>query len=173
MRTSMKRTLLHASLLVAALPVMQSACDKGTPDRVGSSQTSTAGSTGTATGTGTMGGTGTAQPGAATGAQAENTRINERDRPRSAITPMDQGNNAADLDTTQKIRKAIMDDESLSSNAKNSKVITANGVIVLRGPVKSEDERRNIESKARQAAGANRVENQLEVTTSDASPATR
>lgn len=94
---------------------------------------------------------------------ADNTKVNERDRGKS-ITPLDQGNNQADLDTTQNIRKALMADGSLSMDARNVKVITNAGVITLRGPVKNNAERLAIETIARNYAGANRVDNQLEVT---------
>jgi len=93
---------------------------------------------------------------------ADNTKMNERDRGPS-ITPIDQGNTADDLNITQQIRKAVMADDSLSMDAKNAKIITANGVITLRGPVRSEEERKSLEAKAAQFAGTNRVENQLDV----------
>jgi len=94
---------------------------------------------------------------------ADNTKLNERDRDRTKITPFDQGNNQADLDTTQNIRKAIMADDSLSMDGRNVKVITNAGVVTLRGPVKNNAERVAIETIARNYAGANRVDNQLEV----------
>ena len=68
-----------------------------------------------------------------------------------------------DRDLTQQIRKAIMADKSLSTTAKNVKIITVNGAVTLRGPVKSLHEKEAIEAKAQQIAGATNVENQLEV----------
>ena len=96
------------------------------------------------------------------GVAVDNTQVNERDKG-NTVTPMDQGNGEADLSTTQKIRQLVMADDALSSDAKNAKIITANGVVMLRGPVKSDVERANIEAKARQLAGTNRVENHLDV----------
>ena len=93
---------------------------------------------------------------------ADNTDRNERDR-NNTVTPIDQGNNTDDLDTTQRIRRALMDDESLSAVAKNTKIVTANGVVTLRGPVESAAERTSIENAAREASGKNRVDNQLEI----------
>jgi hyperosmotically inducible protein len=93
---------------------------------------------------------------------ADNTQVNQRDR-NPTITPMDQGNSQADLSTTQQIRKAVMADDSLSSDAKNVKIMTAGGVVTLRGPVKSEAERSSIEAKANQFAGSNRVDDRLDV----------
>ena len=95
--------------------------------------------------------------------QPDNTKFNERDRTMTSVTPLSQGNNRADLDTTQSIRRAIMQVEGLSVDAKNIKIITADGVVTLRGPVKSDAERQAIETAAKAAAGSNRVENQIEI----------
>jgi osmotically-inducible protein OsmY len=72
-------------------------------------------------------------------------------------------NEKADLNVTQEIRKAIMADESLSMNAKNVKIITANGIVTLRGPVNTPQEKATIEAKAQSIAGANNVDSQLEI----------
>jgi hyperosmotically inducible protein len=74
-----------------------------------------------------------------------------------------QKENAADRATTQKIRKAIHDDASLSTYAHNAKVITQDGRVTLRGPVLSEDEKSNLGEKAAVAVGRDNVTNQLEV----------
>ena len=92
----------------------------------------------------------------------DNTKTNARDKGELA-TPMDQGNSPADLDTTQTIRKAVMSDDSLSSNAKNVKIITNGGVITLRGPVNSDAEKKSIEAKAFAAAAGQRVDDQIDV----------
>jgi hyperosmotically inducible periplasmic protein len=97
------------------------------------------------------------------GVQPDNTKVNERDTNTAAPTPGDQGNNQTDLKITQQIRQAVMADGALSFTAKNVKIITQNGKVTLRGPVKSEDERSRIEAAARKVAGAAQVDNQLEV----------
>lgn len=96
-------------------------------------------------------------------AAADNTGKNVRDRDGNTVTPMDQGENKADLTVTQNIRKAVVGDDALSMTAKNVKIITANGVVTLRGPVKSAAEKASIEAKARKAAPDANVQNQLEV----------
>jgi hyperosmotically inducible protein len=93
---------------------------------------------------------------------SDNTKVNQRDRGGS-ITPMDQSNLQADLDVTQKIRKALVADDTLSQDAKNVKVITNGGVVTIRGPVKNEAERASVEAVARRMAGGNRVEVQVEI----------
>jgi osmotically-inducible protein OsmY len=93
----------------------------------------------------------------------DNTGRNVRDRGGDTITPGDQSNDKADLHLTQQIRKAIMADASLSTNAKNVKIITANGIVTLRGPVDTLQEKATIEAKAQNIAGVNNVDSQLEV----------
>jgi hyperosmotically inducible protein len=94
---------------------------------------------------------------------ADNTGKNVRDREDKALTPMDQGGSAQDRELTAAIRKAIVDDDSLSSNAHNVKIVTVDGVVTLRGPVKTATEKAAVAGKAEKAAGVKRVDNQLEV----------
>jgi hyperosmotically inducible periplasmic protein len=94
---------------------------------------------------------------------ADNTARNERDRNSSAVTPMDQGNSQSDLDVTQKIRQAVMKDNSLSFTAKNVKIITRDGKVTLRGTVPTYEERLAIETAARNVVCAPNVVSELEV----------
>ena len=64
---------------------------------------------------------------------------------------------------TQKIRKAIHEDTSLSTYAHNIKIIAQDGKVTLRGPVRSEDEKNNLQAKAATVAGQENVTNQLEI----------
>jgi osmotically-inducible protein OsmY len=98
-----------------------------------------------------------------TRAAADNTSINERDREPGSLTPGDQGDSEADRTVTQRVRQAVMRQDSLSMTAQNVKIITINGVVTLRGPVKDEQERSTIARLARDVAGVKRVDNQLEV----------
>ena len=93
----------------------------------------------------------------------DNTGRNERDRRDAALTPMDQSNDPKDLELTQQIRKAVVADDQLSTNAHNVKIIAAEGVVTLRGPVNSADEKAKVEATAERIAGANKVRSQLEV----------
>jgi len=96
---------------------------------------------------------------------ADNTAKNERDRNDSTKTAGDQSENEADRKITQEVRKSIVDDDKLSTNAQNVKIITNDGQVTLRGPVKTQEEKKAIESKAKQVAGVKNVENQLEIAT--------
>ncbi len=95
----------------------------------------------------------------------DNTTVNKVDRDMATKTPMDQSNAKADIDITAAIRRAIMEDKSMSTNAQNCKIITEGGVTTLRGPVNSQSEKDAIEAKAKSVAGVTRVDNQLEVKT--------
>ena len=90
----------------------------------------------------------------------DNTKQN---KDQTSPTADQQKMNPADRAITQKIRKAIHEDTSLSTYAHNVKIITQDGKVTLRGPVRSEDEKSNIEAKAVTVAGQGNVTNQLEV----------
>jgi hyperosmotically inducible periplasmic protein len=95
--------------------------------------------------------------------EPDNTATNERDRSGETKTSGDQSNGSADLKTTQAIRQALMKDGGLSMTAKNIKVITANGHVTLRGPVKTAQEKAKIDQLAKSAAGGAQIDNQLDV----------
>jgi len=98
-----------------------------------------------------------------TGTQADNTRKNVRDRDGNTVTPPDQGSSESDRTVTQEIRRAITKDDTFSTDAHNVKIMTMNGAVTLRGVVKSQAEKDQIEAKAKVVAGVTRVDNQLEV----------
>ena len=90
----------------------------------------------------------------------DNTNLNED---QTVPTADQQKMNPSDRAITQKIRKAIHEDTTLSTYAHNVKIITQDGKVTLRGPVRTEDEKSNIEAKAVAVAGQGNVTNQLEV----------
>jgi hyperosmotically inducible periplasmic protein len=94
--------------------------------------------------------------------EADNTGKNVRDRDHT-LTPGDQSEDEGDLTITKNIRQALMADDTLSTNAKNVKIITVKRVVTLRGPVGSAQEKANIERKAGQAAGVEKINSFLEV----------
>jgi sporulation protein YlmC with PRC-barrel domain len=95
--------------------------------------------------------------------EPDNTARNTRDRDDQTLTPFDQGNTPADLNTSARIRKEIMAASDLSVNARNVKIITIQGRVTLRGPVNSEQEKRALGEIAGRIARAGNVDNQLEV----------
>jgi hyperosmotically inducible periplasmic protein len=93
----------------------------------------------------------------------DNTKANKNDRYGSATTADRQKMNAADTDLTKKIRTALRDDKTLSTYAQNIKIISQDGKVTLKGPVRSDDEKAGIEAKAVAIAGEGNVTNQLKV----------
>ena len=102
------------------------------------------------------------QPGTKTMVDRDNTAVNKRDRDTSAKTPLDQNENKLDIGITADIRKRVVDTK-MSINAHNVKIITQDGKVTLRGPVKTADEKNQIEEIARSVAGEKNVDSQLEV----------
>ena len=98
---------------------------------------------------------------------ADNTGRNVRDRDETAKTPTDQGNNETDRNITAHIRKEIVSNDGLSTNAHNVKIITTDGIVTLRGPVKSTQEKAWVAAAAHRAPGVKRVDNQLEIERND------
>jgi len=78
-------------------------------------------------------------------------------------TAQDQSNAQSDLETTAKVRKAIIADKDLSTYAHNIKVITRNGTVTLMGPVKSDDEKQKIETDVTSVVSRDNLVDQLTV----------
>ena len=97
-----------------------------------------------------------------TAVDTDNSAVNKRDRDASTKTPLDQNENKVDIGITASIRRSVVD-TSMSTNAQNVKIITQDGTVTLRGPVKTQAEKDRIEEIARNVAGVKNVESQLEV----------
>lgn len=95
--------------------------------------------------------------------EPDNSGRNVRDRDDQTKTSGDQSESEADRTITQNIRAAITADDALSVNGKNVKIITSDGTVTLRGPVKDDKEKAEIEAKAKKVAGVKKVDNQLEI----------
>ncbi len=78
----------------------------------------------------------------------------------------DQSEKPEDIRISAEIRRLLVDDPSLSVQAKNCTVVTANGLVTLDGFVDTEAERSTVESKAKTVAGVSSVLNRLSVKTS-------
>jgi len=101
--------------------------------------------------------------------QPDNTKANKRDRSQPEVTADQQSEKSSDREITRQIRRSIVKDKTLSSYAHNIKIITQNGAVTLKGPVRSEEERKSVETKAVEVAGAANVKNQTEVVPEPAS----
>lgn len=111
-------------------------------------------------------------PHAAVAGQApapDNTKSNARERQSDQPTADQQKNGASDVNKTREVRKAIVADKSLSTYAHNVKVITQDGTVTLKGPVRSAEEKSAVELKAAEVVGASHVVNQLSIVPSSSS----
>lgn len=94
----------------------------------------------------------------------DNTAVNKRDRNPGEATAQDQKTNATDRTLAANIRRAVVADKSLSTYAHNVKIISQDGVVTLKGPVRSDAEVKTIVSKATELVGSSdKVVNQLSV----------
>ena len=97
---------------------------------------------------------------------ADNTANNKNDGHKDVKTPIDQSESSSSIKITADIRRAIMEDSTMSVNAQNVKIITDEaGVVTLRGVVNSQAEKDSVETKAKAVVGVTRVDNQLEIKT--------
>jgi hyperosmotically inducible periplasmic protein len=93
----------------------------------------------------------------------DNTKVNQRDRNKSEPTADQQKENQPDREIARKIRRSLVQDKTLSTYAHNVKIITQDGMVTLKGPVRSDEEKTAVEAKATAIAGADKVTSQLEV----------
>lgn len=104
-----------------------------------------------------------AQDSQSNGPQPDDTKINQRDRNSNEATADQQKMNPGDRETTKQIRQAIVKDKTLSTYGHNIKIVTQNGMVTLKGPVRSQEEKKAIEAKAAEIAGPDKVTNELDV----------
>jgi len=93
----------------------------------------------------------------------DNTKVNKKDASDAAMTADQQKMNASDRELAQKVRKAIVADKTLSTYAHNVKVIARDGMVTLKGPVRSAEEKSAVEAKATEVAGAGKVTNEITI----------
>ena len=94
---------------------------------------------------------------------ADNTKVNTRDRSEGAVTADQQKENVTDRTLTQKVQQSLMRDKSLSTYAHNVKIVSQGGEVTLKGPVRSDEEKQIIETKAAEVAGTGHVRNELTI----------
>ncbi len=93
----------------------------------------------------------------------DNSGINKRDDSVVELTAEDQSNSPEAIEITRKIRADLNKNDSLSTYAKNVKIITTGKLVVLKGPVRSTDEVVIIRKAALAAAPKYKIQNELEV----------
>ena len=93
----------------------------------------------------------------------DNTKVNQADRAKGAVTADQQKENATDRDLAKRIRQSVVADKSLSTYAHNVKIVAQGGQVTIKGPVRSEAEKTAIETKATEIAGPGKVSNQITI----------
>jgi osmotically-inducible protein OsmY len=98
-----------------------------------------------------------------TSTPADNTKVNSRDRKTGAVTAGQQKENQGDRELTANIRKALRDNKELSTYAHNLKVVSRDGMVTVKGPVRSQEEKKTVESIATEIAGTGKVKSMISV----------
>ena len=93
----------------------------------------------------------------------DNTKVNQRDNGTTQPTAEQQKDNPSDRNITQQIRQSLMKDKSLSTYAHNVKIISQNGVVTLKGVVRSDEEKQTVEAKAAEIVGKEKLTSELAV----------
>ena len=93
----------------------------------------------------------------------DNTGMNRADRNSDQPTADQQQKDRTDRALTEQIRRSIIADKTLSTDAHNVKIITRGGQVTLKGPVRSESEKRTVEAKAAEVAGEDKVISELAI----------
>jgi hyperosmotically inducible periplasmic protein len=93
----------------------------------------------------------------------DNTAVNKRDQDPNEATADQQKMNPEDRNLAAKIRTSIMADKSLSTYAHNVKIISQDGIVTLKGPVRSRAEVKSIVAKATSISGVGKVIDQMSV----------
>lgn len=93
---------------------------------------------------------------------AADSTANNKDHDRTK-TPIDQSEAASDIRITADVRRAVVADKSMSTNAQNCKIVTSRGDVTLRGVVETQAEKDAVAAMAAAVSGVVKVSNQLEV----------
>ena len=95
--------------------------------------------------------------------KADNSKMNQRDRDAGELTAEQQSTGRTDTEITRQIRRDLLGDRKLSVYAKNIKIITVDGQVTLKGPVRTALEERTLVRRAALVAGRDKVVDELEV----------
>lgn len=93
--------------------------------------------------------------------KADNAQKNTEES--KGVTAEQQKENKSDREITRKIRRIVVKDKSLSIRAHNVAIVTKDGHVTLKGPVKTEEEKTAVEKAAAGVVGKGKVSNELEV----------
>lgn len=94
---------------------------------------------------------------------ADNSAQNKKQVQNAELDARDQGSSKSDTELTRRIRQEVVKQDQFSTNAKNVKIITRSGQVTLKGPVKTMEEKKQIEMLAKKVAGVGHVSNEIEI----------
>ena len=94
---------------------------------------------------------------------ADNSRINKQAEANGEANAQSQSNSKSDIELTRRIRRSVVKNKSLSVDAKNIKIITSGGTVLLKGPVKSQREKNRLKKIAAGIAGSNHITDEIEI----------
>ena len=93
----------------------------------------------------------------------DNTGVNARDRKDTETTAQHAGMGKSDVEIMAGIRKRVVADGALGTNAHNVKIVANNGTVTLKGPVASAIEKATVEDYAAEVVGRDNIVNELEI----------
>lgn len=91
------------------------------------------------------------------------SRADDLHEGKDSVKANEQSDSPGDLALGRKIRQSIIQDKSMSKEARNLKIVTRDGAVLLKGSVKTLGEKQKIESEAASIAGKDRVTSQIEI----------
>ncbi len=96
--------------------------------------------------------------------KADNTKQNYGALEKNSVTAEKQTNGKNEVTVLAEIRRSIMAEKGLSTDAQNVKIVySKSGVVTLRGAVDSENEKEKVGALAKGCNGVSEVKNQLKV----------
>jgi hyperosmotically inducible periplasmic protein len=93
----------------------------------------------------------------------------DKNKYKDSDSDSDRDESQSDRALTQKVRQALLNDNTLSSTVKTIRISTDNGTVTLRGTVLTDSEKTRIANKVRMISGVKDVENDLDVNSSKSS----
>ncbi len=97
------------------------------------------------------------------GPNVDNSGVNSTTKGSAGLNAGDQTSGTPDMEITRQIRRALTSDHSLSTYAQNIKIITVNGVVTLKGPVKSAAEKQKASQVATAVTGVSKIQNEITI----------
>jgi hyperosmotically inducible periplasmic protein len=93
----------------------------------------------------------------------ERLNMSGKDEPAAGAEHGAKSQSSTDRAITLRVREAINADDMLSGSAKNLSVVTSDGVVTLRGPVQSSQEKSRVSETVKRIEGVKSIDDQLQI----------